>query len=502
MDAKEFFKLMQQARQEAKKSIPLTKRAQQIVPVKCIAAITAAKTIAATHNVLAKVLPNATSMSPDTAQQRASRLLSEYYHSFITDIPYAKRQKFASVDQMIVNHMKQQGFVSKDLAITVSEGLDDEIDVGAHVLLRSIETHYQIKMISGENGIIPNRRHHDSKAKIQTTSRWLTLLHETAHTVYEETCQRFTPSVPVSQDIVKHINDFVTHPLFSDRHHRKTHSERYDTPNRMLSEGFADCYGAMMLFALTEDTSSTHKVVKEFIVERKRTREYLESGQYGSPEIGAHFTDIAFEEMMANKSAWINATPDEQKRLAFTYASNGLLKMANPERLNGKGENIGVQFNKFLGDFCQEVPFVDVMYVNICATEGFVEGEKLFYQRLEGHPMIDSMKKITNILKNEMEIFLTHSSMEALTKPSEFWRVLGTNPQWSSTVKEFRKEWADHRTHWQNTARQDLASLRVETHSEPKLSSLIVSAASILHTRLKKSAQPNRDTQSVQRLNR
>lgn len=238
MDAKEFFELMQQARQEAKKSIPLTKRAQQIVPVKCIAAITAAKAIAATHNVLAKVLPNKTSLSSDTAQQRASRLLSEYYHSFITDIPYAKRQN------------------------------------------------------------------------------------------------------------------------------------------------------------------------------------------------------------------------------------------------------------------------VDVMYVNICATEGFVEGEKLFYQRLEGHPMIDSMKKITNILKNEMEIFLTHSSMEALTKPSGFWRVLGTNPQWSSTVKEFRKEWDNHRTHWQNTARQDLASLRVETHSEPKLSSLIVSAASILHTRLKKSAQPNRDTKSVQRFNR
>lgn len=489
MDPQDFFKLMNRARQEAKKAVPFKDKMRQKFPVKFIAAVAAAETIAITQSMLADILPHNTLLpSLQQAGKRASRLLTQYHNSFVTDVPYAQRQKFAEVDKMVVGQMKTDGFVPTQMQIRVNEASDDLIGVGPHIAFRPIETHYDIKMVSGENGITPNRRHHDSKAKIQAISRWMTLLHETAHAVYEETLERFTPSIAVSKDVTDHINHFVVHQFFGDRNHRKTESERANTPNRMLSEGFADCYGAMMLIALTGDTKDTNSVITQFCNERKKTRKDLESGKYGPIEIEAHYTDFAFEEMLANKSQWITASPNEQKKLALTYASNGLLKMAEPSRVNTNGQNVGGDFNKFLGDFCQEIPSVDLNYMRICAVEGLIEGDKLFHQRMEGHPMAAQMKGLTKILKGEMETFLTHSSMEQLQTSNLFWRVVLSNPTWQNAVKDFSKQWDTHRTAWQENGRKELHSLSVTEKQPSNVPAMFLSAASVLQKRTRQIA--------------
>lgn len=491
MNPQDFFELMSQTRQEAKKAVAFKDKMRQKLPVKYIAAVAAAKIIATTQSVLTDILPQTDFMEASLyqAHARASRLLTQYHDSFVTNIPYAQRQKFALVDQMIVGQMKNNGFIPSDMQIYVNEASDESIGVGPHISFRPIETQYNVKMVSGENGVTPNRHHHASKAKVQAISRWATLLHETAHAVYEETAERFTPSISVPQDVIDHVNHFVVHQFFGDRNHRKTESERANTPNRMLSEGFADCYGAMMLVALTRDTKETNSVIKHFYKARKKTREDLESGAFGSIQIEAHYTDFALEEMMVNKSQWINASPNEQKRLALTYASNGLLKMAAPTRLNINGRNVGENFNKFLGDFCQEVSRVDLNYIRACTVEGLIEGDKLFHQRMQGHPMAEQMRGLTKILKSEMETFLTHSSMEQLQTSSLFWKVLLSNPTWNNAVKDFNKQWDTHRAQWHESGRKDLQSLYLpegkQTSNSP---ATFLSAASVLQKRTKKIA--------------
>ena len=415
-DANHYFALMKRARAEVKKSVPLKTRAVHTSkPLVLALGVAAAQSLAALHQTINRTLSLALLETP---AQRIGVLvdhaLTRFAKQLITDVPHAARQHFIQVDQEIVRDLKQQGFLPTNLWVNVREMPDKDIkqggaDIGPQVAFDD----NQITMVSMADGLesVCTLR----SANVKSAKRWMTLLHEVAHLVFNETTDRFAPTLPLSQDSQKYINDFLVHRVNGDRSHLPKFEDRINTPERFLSEAFADCYGAMMLLALTNDSPEANAVVKEFYHNRAHHRFMGENGGYGPIMLEEHFTDFALEEMLSHKNTWITAAPHTQKTLAFQYASNGLLRLANTQRTNNLGERIGMGFNGLLTNAYKHVPQVLPSYLAFCQTYGLENGDVLFRQSFTNHTCEASINAMLDIYKTAMDDIVTISPQDPLS---------------------------------------------------------------------------------------
>lgn len=415
-DADHYFSLMRKTRAEVKKSVPFkTRAAHTSKPLALALGVAAAQSLAALHQMINRTLSVALLETP---AQRIGVLvdhaLTRFAKQLITDVPHAARQRFIQVDQEIVQDLKQQGFLPTNLWVNVREMPDKDIkqggaDVGPQVAFDD----NQITMVSMADGLekICTLR----SSNVKSAKRWMTLLHEVAHLVFNETVDRFAPTLPLSEDSQKYINDFLVHRVNGDRSHLPQFEDRINTPERFLSEAFADCYGAMMLLALTNDSPAANDVVKEFYHNRVHHRFMGENGGYGAVMLEEHFTDFAMEEMLSHKNTWISAAPHIQKALAFQYASNGLLRLADLQRTNNLGERIGMGFNGLLTNAYKHVPQVLPSYLAFCQTYGLENGDVLFRQSFTNHTCEASINAMLDIYKTAMDDILTVSPQDPLS---------------------------------------------------------------------------------------
>lgn len=445
-DPNHFFSMMQQARIEAKQSIPLTARVlQKMKPSGLSFAVLASRRIASAQNFLSTTLHISLL---DVPQQKIADLtnqaLTKYRNSFVLDVSRKARERFSEIDQSVLNEMKQKNFIPSYMTINVQESTDEKIHIGPHMINKWVSKDYQINMVSNALGDIS--AHSQMVHQKQSILRWFTLLHEASHAVFSEIPNRFTPSANIPQSIQRYINDIVVHPLFGDRRHQQKNP--INTPELMMSEGFADCYGSMMLLSLTNDSEEANDVVKEFYHQRKSARQFLENQVV--PQMDEHFTDFAMEEMLNNKSQWINADPQEKKRLALVYASNGLVKLSQPGRYNDHGHDVGFDVNFVVGGFYNGIPPVQMLYTRLVEEYGLNEGEKLFNSRMEGHLLETVFQKMTKILNEHISDYVFHSSLQTLTQSETFWPSVTSSEKWLAfnqelieTMGSIHKNWHD-----------------------------------------------------------
>lgn len=186
-----------------------------------------------------------------------------------------------------------------------------------------------------------------NETKARLYRRWGVLLHEAAHCQSAYTANPFQPSEgALPEAAVAAINRWSVGRVAANM-----------DMHRCMEEGFADCYGVMLLLRASDFDPEAMKVAQDTLTARRRIREEEEArwstaAPSGRPanQLGVHYTDMALERVLANVDAWKTLPPSELAQQAFTYASDGLLELVDPKRVNDQGIPVGLSRRRLLAD--------------------------------------------------------------------------------------------------------------------------------------------------------
>lgn len=186
-----------------------------------------------------------------------------------------------------------------------------------------------------------------NETKPRMYRRWAVLLHEAAHCQSTYTANPFQPSEgDLPEKAVDAINRWSVGTIVANPQLRQC-----------LEEGFADCYGLMMLLKASNFDPEALKVARNIQSGRRATREEQETKwSAGVPKhemphtLGVHYTDMALDRVLANVDQWKTIPAEDLAKQAFIYASDGFLELINAKRVNADGFPVGQARRRLLAD--------------------------------------------------------------------------------------------------------------------------------------------------------
>lgn len=198
----------------------------------------------------------------------------------------------------------------------------------------------EIKMFVKSSGRLIGSQYSPQSLRHQM-NKWLILLHEASHNEFYTSLDIFTPPNHFSEEEVRWINDWGMNRLFCSR------------SSLMLSEAFADCYGALMLLEGFEHAPESLRAV-ESLLDLRRQEE-----QGPQPTTTYCLCASALQKLLDARSEWKGRSPSELKILARQWSSTALMEVGlgaaehNDVVLNGLIED-KMRIQPFMFEFCLE----------------------------------------------------------------------------------------------------------------------------------------------------
>lgn len=232
--------------------------------------------------------------------------------------------------------------------------------------------------------------------KTESLQRWLILLHEVSHCVFQRHPQKFTPSAGTCDD---HVAVALAHWTFGP-----LLSAGSNKGMAMLHECFADVYASMMLLESCDHSLETEEVVLNHLTHREETRQkqeqlFLEN----KGEVTTHPTDLALSKMLAERDQWRGQPPAKLLEHAKRIASDGLMQLCMGPGADVMENLVRDQYRKAMAPPEPSANFMVRWYhiSDVNRQEKIASLSKL----CDGHPTQEAMHRILGGIEQSNEDF-------------------------------------------------------------------------------------------------